>query len=628
MATAAKGKRARAVKPAWEVVRNVTPDKVDLRDRAYSPTIAIAPPASYRTRTLLPVLDQEQTSACTGFALANVVNHQLIRAGRAKEAGVSPYMLYSMARRYDEFPGAIADSGSSLRGALKGWFRHGACNARLWEILDIPRVTNRSGTDWWLDAVTRPLGAYFRVEPRSVSDMHVALNEGGVLYASAMTHAGWNEGVGQGKRRGWIIPFHARAPSDGGHAFVIVGYNRQGFLVHNSWGEGWGVKGVATLSYDDWFANAMDCWVAQLGVVTEEHVEASKATSLRDTRGKARLSASEVLRNHEIAPYVIDMENNGRLSGSGLFRTNQEDVRALVTEHLGAAVKKWGIPDGKPVDIAIYAHGGLVGEKGAARTAAEWIPELQDARLFPIFLMWETDLWSTLGNRFSDLLAREPRTTGGVGEKVKRWWDERLERLFAAPGTSIWGEMKQNADALSAAADSGIGWLRAECAASPVVAAHPLRVHLIAHSAGSIAQAFLLNRLAGTPGWTFASMSLMAPAIRVDTFDKLVLPHLKSGALARLNEFHLQDAAEATDETMRPLLGYSRSLLYLVSRSFEGGAETPVLGMERHFPSRIAKLPQVKVFSAPSGDTDATTHPGFDDDPVTRRTIVKLIRPK
>jgi hypothetical protein len=42
-------------------------------------------------------------------------------------------MLYSMARRYDEFPGdADADTGSSLRGAMKGWYKHGVCSDRLW----------------------------------------------------------------------------------------------------------------------------------------------------------------------------------------------------------------------------------------------------------------------------------------------------------------------------------------------------------------------------------------------------------------------------------------------------------------------------------------------------------------
>ena len=46
---------------------------------------------------------------------------------------VSPFMLYSMARRYDEFPGdSQVDAGSSLRGAMKGWYKHGACADALW----------------------------------------------------------------------------------------------------------------------------------------------------------------------------------------------------------------------------------------------------------------------------------------------------------------------------------------------------------------------------------------------------------------------------------------------------------------------------------------------------------------
>ncbi len=35
-----------------------------------------------------------------------------------------------------------------------------------------------------------------------------------------------------------------------GHAITIVGYNRDGFIIKNSWGKGWGDKGYATVSYD------------------------------------------------------------------------------------------------------------------------------------------------------------------------------------------------------------------------------------------------------------------------------------------------------------------------------------------------------------------------------------------
>src|SRR3954469_5390508 len=44
-------------------------------------------------------------------------------------------------------------------------------------VLDQGHTNACTGGDWWLDAVRRPLGAYYRVDTRSITDMHVALNE-------------------------------------------------------------------------------------------------------------------------------------------------------------------------------------------------------------------------------------------------------------------------------------------------------------------------------------------------------------------------------------------------------------------------------------------------------------------
>ena len=149
-------------------VRNVVPDRLDLRDRPYQPSIARAPGASFYAlaRAKLPVLDQGDTNACTGFSLASIIRGLLHVAGRQADAkaGVSPFMLYSMARRYDEFPGSKQDTGSSLRGAMKGWYKHGACRAELWRGLDMPPAPSDPQEDWWQDAARRPLGAYYRVD--------------------------------------------------------------------------------------------------------------------------------------------------------------------------------------------------------------------------------------------------------------------------------------------------------------------------------------------------------------------------------------------------------------------------------------------------------------------------------
>jgi len=622
MASTSRRKKAappRAAAPK-RPVRLVTPDKVDLRDRLYQPSVALVPPPAYRAKAKPPVLNQGDTSACTGFSLAAVMNALLQQSGRRKEAAVSPWMLYSMARRYDEFPGS-ADAGSSLRGALKGWHRHGACAMRLWSEIDMPTATNVPGEDWWLDAVNRPLGAYYRVDTRSVTDMHVALNEAGILYASAACHDGWLEDRKAKSRKDWVIPFRKAGPADGGHAFAIVGYDARGFLVHNSWGEDWGDGGLATLTYEDWIENAMDCWVAQLGVVTGEHRRvASSSAPARGRKGRA-LSSEPVLARHQLAPYVIDMENNGQLSGSGAFRTGEDDVRALVTDYLDAARADWGVKAGEPLDLCLYAHGGLVGEGDAAATFAKWWPALYAARRFPVFLMWESDLWSTIKGRLADLVRAAPRPTGGPLESLGRWWDARLEGLLAPAGSMLWGEMKQNAQAISSEPQSGARLLVKHLLESPVARRHPLRLHLVGHSAGAIVHSYLIDRMAAQE-WEFASVAFMAPAVRVDIFDERVRPWIASGHVKRFRELHLADSAERQDPTCRPILGYGRSLLYLVSNAFEGGREVPILGMEKHFPADLARMRAVKVIEAPGSGSASTTHGGFDDDRATLESVI------
>lgn len=636
--------KKRVAKPTGQVPkvapkfkRSVVPDSLDLRDRPYIPSVRVIPAEVLTPKAHIPVLNQKTTNACTGFALASVLFHLQAAAKRkAAECEVSPFMLYSMARRYDEFPGSPdADTGSSLRGAMKGWYKHGACASRLWTDLTMPAPTKANAaasSDWWLDAVKRPLGAYYRVDTRSVTDMQVALNEIGVLYASAAAHGGWDEGVGvkkTSKKSLWTIPQRPVLPDDGAHAFAIVGYTREGFIIHNSWDTNWGSDGQAVLSYDDWLANAMDCWVAQLGVVTDLHLEIAASKSLRTQNGAVQLASDPTLRAREISPFIIDTANNGLLSNTGDYRTTDADVTALVNEQVAIAREKWGLKSTDVMDVAIYAHGGLTPEKGAADTAAKWIPALYDAQIFPIFFMWETGLWDTLKDRLGDLVSRQAQPTGGMLDGLKNWWNARLEKMLSVPGTMVWGEMKKNADCLSGFPESGGIKLYEACLNSPFFKdMSKIRLHLIGHSAGAIVHSLIVQRL-GAKGWKFESVNFMAPAVRADSFVTEVLPSIKSGTVKQYNQFSLSDDIELKDRTCEPILGYSRSLLYLVSQSFEHGQVTPILGMQKYFASQVApaELSNVALFTAPGEFSQSTTHGGFDDDAVTMNKIISLIQP-
>jgi hypothetical protein len=321
------------------------------------------------------------------------------------------------------------------------------------------------------------------------------------------------------------------------------------------------------------------------------------------------------------------MENNGRLSSSGAYRTGKGDLDALVRLHMEAARKNWGVAPSEPVDVAIYAHGGLTDENSAAQTAAQWIPALYDARIFPIFFMWETDLWSTLKNRFEDLVRDLPRPTGGLVDQLKRFWNQRLERALAPAGSFIWDEMKQNAESISKSEESGGILLYRSALRSPYFAPDKVRLHLIGHSAGAIVHSHLVRQLADR-GWKFESVNFLAAAATVKIFQDTILPRVRDGSVKHFRSFQLTDAAEQQDPTCKPMFGYGRSLLYLVSESFEQGVRTPILGMERYFSGGVGALglPNVQCYPAPGPATASTTHGGFDNDQRTMRSVIGLIR--
>src|SRR5262249_11933923 len=96
------------------------PDTLDFRDRMFEATLIEVPterPLARYLKVGVPILDQGRQGACTGFGLATVI-HYLLRTRKVvpDRGEVSPWMLYEMARRYDDWPGERYE-GSSARGA-------------------------------------------------------------------------------------------------------------------------------------------------------------------------------------------------------------------------------------------------------------------------------------------------------------------------------------------------------------------------------------------------------------------------------------------------------------------------------------------------------------------------------
>lgn len=597
------------------------PDTLDFRDQLYIPSLIAVPPASniskYRVHDI-PVLDQGVEGACTGFGLATVANYLLrVRGQMPKADEVSAWMLYTMARRYDEWPGESYD-GSSARGAMKGWHKHGLCSLALWKDNqgDLTLSAKRSA-----DALARPLGAYFRVNHKDLVAMHAAITEVGILYATAQVHEGWQD-VRTGDER---IVF--REGTIGGHAFAIVGYDKSGFWIQNSWGQDWGSGGLAHLDYSDWLANGTDVWVAALGAPVDFGRPVTQATMIS---GAPRSYESVVYA--ALRPHIVTARNDGILDDKGTYGLTEDGLRDILHNTLPKAMSAW-----KRKRVVLYAHGGLVEQDTAIQYVAENRSRMLQAKAYPISFIWRSDAWATFGNILRDAMAK--RRPEGPLDAMKDFMFDRLDDMLepvarALGGKALWDEMKENAD-LAARGEKGAALLTAEHLIDLHKRGHLDEVHLVAHSAGSVLHAPLAQRLvdAGVP---VPSLTLWAPACTLELFDRAYRPLIESGKIGAFDLYTLDDQTERDDHCAHI---YHKSLLYLVSAAFESQPRipwrpnqqgVPLLGLERdvekHLDHEFWAAGDRRWFVSPgTAESKAAHHGDFDNDPVTRLTTLQRI---
>ncbi|MEO5694711.1 MAG: C1 family peptidase [Usitatibacter sp.] len=634
---------------------DAAPDRIDIRDWIYQPSLQPLPDVVINCSAVPQILDQGNEGACTGFALAAVINFQLARRSliTAQDSSrlVSPRMIYEMARHYDEWPGE-AYEGSSARGAMKGWVSHGVTRSSLW-----PAKLKGSGNlteTMARDALRTPGGAYYRVVHRNVRDMHAAIAETGVLYATLMVHEGWDAPAGasvdiaythEGNSALLTLPIIQRkGRADGGHAVAIVGYTDAGFIIQNSWGPSWGHKGFALLPYEDWLLHATDCWVAQLGVPVVMNLWTDGAAET--TAGIQRAGSAIPLA--EIRPYVIDVGNNGLLSNSGEYWTTEEDIERMFDSIAEVSVK-WKKPR-----VMLYLHGGLNNESAVARRVVAFKDTCLANEIYPVHVMWESGFFEALKSSVLDLFTNEDERSGAnwlkeMRDGVVEAKDRTIELTAAKPGGALWREMTENAR-LASAKGGGMQVLarivKAFVAQLPPARRKAWELHVVGHSAGSIFASHALDLLVNC-GISLRSVQLMAPAIRVDDFKNTVMPVVASGRCPHPTMYIMSDVGERDDD-VGP---YGKSLLYLVSNAFEARRQTAILGMERFvssgssdpnkelvdrdveafFSKKVSGLPSLVIAGKDISDASSASqstsnsHGGFDNDTKTMNSVLYRI---
>jgi len=578
----ATGKKTKAPQRVY----NARPDTMDFRDKMYEATLIEVPKRialeDYK-KIKVPVLNQGAEGACTGFGLATVTNYLLRKRKEVKDKGsVSPRMLYEMAKRYDEWPGEKYD-GSSARGAMKGWHKHGVCDESVWRY--DPKKPDSKLTEVRIsDAANRPLGAYFRVNHKDLVAMHAALAEVGILYATATVHAGWEAVSADG-----LIPLQDEIL--GGHAFAIVAFDERGFWIQNSWGPGWGQQGFALVSYQDWLTNGTDIWVARLGapVILQAAVKGAAP-------GRAGAMRAKSYSYPELRPHIISIGNDGALRDDGIFGTSAAETEEIIKQDFPRITRNW-----KKKRLLIYAHGGLVSEESAIQRVSDYRKAMLEAEVYPLAFSWKSDAWTTIKNIIEDAQSR--RRPEGILDAAKDFMLDRLDDAIeplarTLGGKAMWSEMKENALFATMNEKGGariaLGFIDELLAQDPSI-----EIHIVGHSAGSIFHAPIVQlltakgKIASGPlsgvtglGRKVETCTLWAPACTVDLFKQTYLPALSAKGIKRFALFTLTDQVEQDDHCANI---YHKSLLYLVSDAFEKRVRIPlfqkdgepILGMEK-----------------------------------------------
>ena len=595
-------------------VMNARKDPPDIRDRYYEPAlIQLQLKLDNRANAKAKILDQDQEGACTGFGLAAVIDMLVAQQGNPAFRA-SPRMLYEMAKKHDEWPGNRYQ-GSSCRGAIRGWKNMGVCGEQDWPFVsDIPGELTIDRAKQARDVT---LGAYYRLRPE-ITDYHTALNEVGAIFVSADVHSGWTKPKAPSSNSDLAV-IAPNSQIEGGHAFAIVGYNRDGFIVQNSWGENWGSGGFALWLYEDWLDHINDGWVFRLAIPTPRIFGLAPSASRQSATGFTGRAPKRI----EIAGHFVHFDD-GRFKQRGDYWSTADDVDR--TAQLLATEQGYK-------HLLIYAHGGLNSPDACANRVAALKDGFKRNGIYPYHIMYDTGLGEELKDTVVRAFTRHEAPAGGllgdIKDQLVEFSDALIEDAVRKPVTPIWDEMKRDARLPFEPLDPnpGDGEFVINTFAKTLHGTG-MQIHLAGHSTGAVLLGHLLAALDKLDrADVIRSCSLMAPACTIDFYRQHYAPRLgaRSGAVALplLDIYNLSEDLEQDDNVAAV---YRKSLLYLVSRALERTTDKPLLGMQR-YAKKLADKPGLNfhVSDGQSGRTRSTSHGGFDNDVHTMNALLKRI---
>ena len=226
----------------------------------------VLPPAVNLRKWCSPVEDQNDLGSCTANAWSGILefNQNKYPISGSRYFDLSRLFIYYNERVLEDT--VNEDSGAELRDGARAINIYGVCPEYKW-----PYITSKfavePSSDCYAAALPNHIHNYYALN--TFNDLKTSLAGGhpfvfGIaVYDSFLSDAVANTGIVP-------MPNQKTERIRGGHAIMCVGYNNyEGrFLIRNSWGKEWGLKGTnagyCTLPYD-YLANshlASDFWTS------------------------------------------------------------------------------------------------------------------------------------------------------------------------------------------------------------------------------------------------------------------------------------------------------------------------------------------------------------------------------
>jgi C1A family cysteine protease len=222
-------------------------DLPDHRDHVYSAPMQVVTslPTKVDLSSQCPaVYDQGQLGSCTANAIAGAIEFDLMKE---KKKDFMPSRLFIYYNERDIEGTVDSDSGAQIRDGIKSIASQGDCPENEWSY-DTSKFAQKPPQKCYADALKHKAVQYQRIT-RTLNQMKGCLASGYPFVFGFTVYDGFeSEEVA---KTGQLNMPSAGENVVGGHAVLAVGYDdtQNRFIVRNSWGASWAMKGYFTMPY-------------------------------------------------------------------------------------------------------------------------------------------------------------------------------------------------------------------------------------------------------------------------------------------------------------------------------------------------------------------------------------------